>query len=246
MSWLDDLLGNTSADASNAAAADTYRKQMAASQGIKDYGDQYAGQFQGLSNQFQPYQQAGGSALQQLMAGLGLGGQGGQQQFTQAYQNLPGYQSGLNTGTQAAMRGLNAGGGLNSGGALKALQRFGSDYENQRSGDYLNRLTGLTSMGQQATGQNVATQGQGFQGQMQARQSAFGGETGAAPTIGQGQVAGAQAQQQGLTNLMTTGASLAGMALGGPMGGMIGGGLSKAAFPMTQQFPSTWIPAPRA
>ncbi len=52
--------------------------------------------------------------------------------------------------------GANAGNMLQSGKTLKELQRFGSDYEDQRSGSYLDRLFGLSGMGQQATGQQVA------------------------------------------------------------------------------------------
>lgn len=214
MSIIDDLLGNTSADAARAAAADTYKKQMAASQGIRKFGDTLPGQYGALSEQFTPYAQAGQGALGQYQAGLGLGGPGGQQQFTQAYQGLPGYQEGLQTGTNAAMRGANAGGGTNRGAALKALYRFGSDYENQRSGDYLSRLLGLAGMGQQATGQRVNTAGQGLQGQLATRQTAFGGQMQSAPTIGQGDIAAAMAQQTALTNLLNAGGNIAGKAMG--------------------------------
>jgi hypothetical protein len=103
---------------------------------------------------------------------------------------------------------------LQSGKTLKALQRFGSDYEDQRSGSYLDRLFGLSGMGQQATGQQVATAGQGLQGQLATRQSAFGAQTQAAPVIGQGMVAGEQAKQGALTNLMNLGGSLVGMGMG--------------------------------
>jgi hypothetical protein len=229
MGIFDDLLGKSSADASNAAALDTFQKQQAAGRDLRAYGDQYADKFAGLGAKFQPYQQAGSSALQQLMAGLGLGGD--QQAFTDAYRGLPGYQSGLQTGTDAAIAGANSAGMGNSGRALKALQRYGSDYEDQRVGSYLDRLTGLTGMGQQATGQEVATAGQGLQGQLQTRQSAYGGDMNAAGTIGQGMVAGEQAKQGALTNLMSTAAYLGGAALGGPFGAaagksMFGGGQS--------------------
>lgn len=223
MSIWDSLTGQASAEASMAAANDTYDKQRKAIKDIEQYGDRYAREYRGLSESFNPYVNAGGSALSQLMAGLGLGGD--QAAFTSAYQNLPGYQSGLQTGQNAALAAANAGGRLNSGATQKALARYGSDYENQRSGDYLNRLMGLSGMGQQATGQQVATVGQGLQGQLGTRQSAFQGGMQSAGTIGAGMVAGAQAEQQGLSNLLGAASSIGGQFLG-MAGGAGGGGMS--------------------
>lgn len=214
MSIFDDLLGRSSARASNAAAADTYAKLMNAANGISAYGDQYANAYSGLSDKFSPYAGAGDSALKQLLAGLGLGGDS--QAFTSAYRNLPGYEAGLDTGGRAVAANANVGNMLQSGKALKALQRFGSDYEDQRAGSYLDRLAGLAGMGQSATAQQVSTAGQGLQGQLATRQSAFSGQSQAAPVIGQGMVAGEQAKQGALTNLMNTAAYLGGAYLGGP------------------------------
>lgn len=214
MGILDDLLGRSSAQASNAAAADTYQKLMAAAGGLNRYGDQYAGQFAQLAQMFAPYGDAGKAALQRLMGGLGLGSEGDQAAFAAAYRALPGYEAGLETGTRAVTAGANAGNMLNSGKTLKALQRFGSDYEDQRVGSYLDRLAGLSGMGQQSVGAQVATTGQGLQGQLATRQSAFGAQTQAAPVIGQGMVAGEQAKQNALTNLMNLGGFLGGSWLG--------------------------------
>ena len=236
MGFFDSLFGNDAADAARRAAADTYGKQQKATGELTSYGNTLPGAYNQLSQQFAPYSQAGGSALQQLMAGLGLGGQGSQEQFAQGYQNLPGYQSGLDTGLTGASRALNAGNMGQSGRALKSLYRFGSDYENQRSGDYLSRLAGLTGMGQAATGAQVGTQAQGLAGQQATRQSAYGGNMQSAGTIGQGEVAAAQSQQNALQNLLGTAAYLGGTALGGPMGGAALGGLFGGG---NQQQPAT-------
>jgi hypothetical protein len=222
MGLWDSLTGQSSAAASNAAAEDTFRKQKKAGKELRAYGNEYANQFQGLSQLFAPFASAGKDALSMYRAGLGLDGGAGTEAFTAAYRGLPGYQSGLQTGQDAAIAGLNAGGRLNSGAAMKALQRYGSNYEDQRVGSYLDRLFGLSNTGQQATGQQVATAGQGLQGQLATRTSSYGGDMNAAGTIGQGMVAGAQAEQQGLTNLMGTAAGLGGMALGGQFGGALG------------------------
>jgi hypothetical protein len=215
MGIFDTLMGKTASAASNAAAADTYGKQQNASKDLKAAGDQYASGMQGLSTMFQPYAKAGGDALSMYRAGLGLDGGQGSADFTAAYRNLPGYQSALQTGQDSAIAGLNASGRLNSGGALKALTQYGQNFEDQRSGDYLSRLFGLSGMGQQATGQQVATAGQGLQGQLGARTTAYGGDMAAAGTIGQGMVAGANAEQQGIGNLLGAATYLGGAALGG-------------------------------
>jgi hypothetical protein len=213
MAFWDILSGKAASNASNAAAADTYGKQKAATESLRGAGDEYLAGMTGLADRFTPYASAGSSALDRLLAGLGLGGD--TQAFTDAYRGLPGYQSGLDTGSKAVTSRLNAGPGIQSGAAMKALYRYGSDYEDQRSGDYLSRLMGVAGMGQQATGQQVATIGQGYQGQLSADQTAYSGDMQSAGTIGQGQVAGAQAQQSAFQNLMNTGAWLAGTGFGG-------------------------------
>lgn len=222
MSIIDDLLGTTSSNASNSAAADTYGKQKAATTGLRTAGGNYATGMGELGAKFQPYEAAGGDALTRLMGGLGLGGSTGGADFTAAYHALPGYQSSLDTGTKATASALNAGNVDQSGKALKTLYRYGSDYENGRAGDYLSRLTGVVGMGQQATGQDAQFTGQGLTGQLGAETTAYGGDMTAAGTIGQGQVAGAQAKQNALTSLMQTGAYLGGAALGGGVPRMSG------------------------
>jgi hypothetical protein len=214
MGIFDDLLGKSSANASNAAAGDTYSKLMAASGDLTNYGNQYRADYSNLAQQYQPYQQAGGDALKMIMSGLGLSGGEGSQAYTDAYRATPGYQAGLETGTNAVTAGANAGNMLNSGKTLKSLQRFGSDYEDQRSQQYLQNLFGLQGQGLQATNSAVSTEGQGLQGQLATRQGAYQGQVSAAPVVGQGMVAGEQAKQGALTNLMNLGGQIAGIGLG--------------------------------
>lgn len=233
MSIFGSLLGTDASAASNAAAADTFAKQKRAGKDLRAYGDTYADTFRNLSTQYQPYQAAGGDALAMLRAGLGLDGGAGSAKFTAAYQGLPGYQEGLQTGTDAALASANAGGRLNSGATLRALQRYGSDYENMRSGDYLTRLMGMQGQGLQATQAGVNTQAQGMQGQLGTRNTSYAGDMNAAGTIGQGMVAGANAEQNAMTNLMGTAAYLGGAALGGPVGTSLAG-MMKPATPSRQ------------
>jgi len=235
----NDVTGKTAADASNAAAADTYKKQTAAVGDLNNYAAGVPGQYNALGVGYDPYKQAGGSALQMLMSGLGLGGAGGSKAFTDAYRSLPGYQASIDAGTQAAMRGANAGNMLQSGRTLKALDEWGRNKEDQLSGNYLAQLMGLTGQGQQAVGAQAGIGAQGLGQQANLRGSAFGGQMNAAGTIGQGQVAGAQAQQQGVQGLLNTGTNLA--------GGWLGGGAKIPSGTVTMpnsMWPSAYSPLP--
>lgn len=108
-----------------------------------------------------PYREAGYSALDQLSALLGLNG-GDPSSQLRALQSDPGYQFGLQQGTNALERGAAARGGLYSGATMKALQRYGNDYASTKFNETFNRLSGVAGTGQTATqsvgqfGQNVA------------------------------------------------------------------------------------------
>jgi hypothetical protein len=75
----------------------------------------------------------------------------------------PGYQFRLSEGMKALDRQAAARGGLISGGALKAAQRYGQDLGSQEFGAAYNRLASLANVGPQAAGvmsnlgQNYAT-----------------------------------------------------------------------------------------
>lgn len=100
----------------------------------------------------QPFQQAGVNALRQYAG-----------EFSGGFQEQPGYQFGLQQGTDAVEASAAARGGLFSGATGAALNQFGQDYANTRYDNYLNRLQGLSNMGQSAAamqgaaGQNYAT-----------------------------------------------------------------------------------------
>lgn len=242
MSWLSSLTGSEAAKTSNAAAADTYGKQKSAIDSLMAYGDTLPGQYKDIASGFDPYRSAGTDALSMLRNGMGLNGPGGGQAFTDAYHAQPGYQAGLDTGGRAVATHYNAGGMGQSGSAMKGLDRFGADYEDQKSGDYLTRLMGLSGQGEQATGAATGLEAAGVGAGTGVRQSAFGGDMTAAGTIGQGMVAGAQAKQQGLQNLLSTGAYLAGTAMGAPP---IGGSRLQTPTAAGQSNGGTYWPAPR-
>lgn len=107
-----------------------------------NFGEWRAGQ------PLQPYQQAGATSLNQLMAAMGMGD--GSFDPNAQLANTPGYQFRMDQGTQAINRAANAGGGLYSGGTGKALVGYGQGLAGEYWNDYLNQLAGITGMGQQS------------------------------------------------------------------------------------------------
>lgn len=211
MGFLDDLLGNTSADAAKKAAADTFAKQNAATSSLKDFGSNYSSRFVDLSKSFAPWQATGGDANDALRRLL---------TDPSSVRGLPGYQFGLDEGNRNIAHAGAANGNLFSGKTGKAFENFGVNYADKTYGDHLSRLLGVSQQGLDATGRGVATEGAGLTGELGARTSAYGGDMTAAGTIGQGDVAGANAKTQGIQNLLGTAAFLGGSALSGGTGGM--------------------------
>jgi hypothetical protein len=122
-----------------------------------------------------PWRAAGTTALSQLSAGLGDGGQ-----FTKSfgmgdYQADPGYQFRLSEGERGIQSAASARGSRYSGATLKALARFNSDQASQEYGKAydrynndvstrFNRLASVAGVGQTAT--NMTSQaGQAYAGQ---------------------------------------------------------------------------------
>lgn len=157
---------------------------------------------EGVARQ-QPFYQAGVNALPEYVSGIGQGGEL-VRGFTQAdYQADPGYAFRLSEGQKALDRQAAARGGLISGSALKAAQRYGQDAASQEFGNAYNRfrdtqglrrnaLAGVTGFAPTAagamtsSGQNYATNaGNAMAGQgvntanallaaQQARSSSYG------------------------------------------------------------------------
>jgi hypothetical protein len=88
----------------------------------------------------QPWQQAGVNALAKLQSGDVMSAMD------------PSYSFRFQEGLKALDRQAAARGGLISGGALKAAQRYGQDYASTEFGNAYNRLAGLAGVGQTATG----------------------------------------------------------------------------------------------
>ena len=102
---------------------------------------------EGVARQ-QPFLQTGTEFFNRLAA-LQRGGPGAAQEFLQMD---PGYGFRLSEGMKALERGAAARGGLISGAALKAAQRYGQDVASQEFGQAYGRLAGLASIGPSAAG----------------------------------------------------------------------------------------------
>jgi hypothetical protein len=207
----DDLTGKTAANASRAAAADTYSKQQKFSGDHLGRADEYAENVQGF---YQPYADTGAqanTALARLMAD------------PSSLRSLPGYQFAMDEGVQALDRSANrkGGRGVQNGALSKDLLRFGTGLADQTFGNQWTRLLGgVTGVGMPA----AAGQSAGETGRLNAQQSVYGQLMNSAGTIGQGDIAAANARSAGIQNLFNTGANLAGKAIGGGFGGFGGGG----------------------
>jgi hypothetical protein len=148
-----------------------------------------------------PYYTAGADALSQLMTRL--------PQLTASYDpnkltQEPGYQFGLNQGQQALEGSLAAKGLTDSGAALKAASRYGTDYattklndafnrDRQTRNDAFNMLTGTAGFGERA-GTNIATQGNQAAGQV-AKLITGAGDAQAANDVAQGNIWGSLLNQ---------------------------------------------------
>jgi len=166
-------------------------------------------QFQQQRADQEPFRQAGITTQNELLRQLGLGGEAGSAGYgnlmrnfsQQDFQADPGYQFRLSEGLKGIDRQAAARGGLISGGALKAAERYGQnlasdEYQNAFNRYQTNRgsvygmLSGQQGVGQGATnamgaaGQNYANQaGEAYMGAGNARASGY---IGAANAIGQG------------------------------------------------------------
>jgi hypothetical protein len=131
----------------------------------------------------QPFQEAGVNALNRMQSGDVMG------------MMDPSYKFRLGEGMKALERSAAARGGLISGGALKAAQRYGQEFASNEFGNAYNRLASMAGIGQTATGAMSGAAGQ------------FGANagnlmTGAGAARASGYVGGANALTSGLGQYM--------------------------------------------
>jgi hypothetical protein len=181
---------------------------------------------EGVARQ-QPFYQAGVNALPGYLQGIGQDGEL-VRGFSQAdYQADPGYAFRLSEGQKALDRQAAARGGMISGSALKAAQRFGQDMASQEFGNAYNRfrdtqglrrnaLAGVVGFAPTAAG-SMATAGQNYASGAGPQMYQQGVNTGNAL------IAGQQARESSYGNL--------GNAFGKYLSGGYGG--AQAAFSQT-------------
>lgn len=186
----DDLSGKTAADEAKAAAA----KQA-------DYQQQGLDYLMQTEEIPQALRQAG---LQQLGGIAGLPGfeqYGNQQQLIDQSMSSPLYQSILGTGAagqEAIARSASATGGLRGGGTASDLANYQQNLEQEALLEsYNQQLGGIQGLAQLPSQAGQISQGYGQIGQTQAM----------------GQIAGAQAQQQGMSNILGLAGTLGAAAL---------------------------------
>lgn len=128
----------------------------------------------------QPFLQTGTQFFNQLAA-LQRGGPQAAQNFLQMD---PGYGFRLSEGMKALERSAAARGGLLSGGAGRALTRYGQDVASQEYGAAYNRLAGLADVGPRAAGV-MSGLGQAYAGEA-GRNLLAGGQAAAQGILGAG------------------------------------------------------------
>ncbi len=111
-------------------------------------GSNTAKQTEGQVNDlYQPYNQAGVGALNQINTLLSPGND-----VMSTLESQPGYQAGYDQGQIGVERAENAAGTLNSGGTLKASTRYGQDYATNTYQNILNNLYKVAGMGEASLG----------------------------------------------------------------------------------------------
>ena len=188
-----------SSSASSSAAKKQAKSADAATQVQKDMYDQ-------TRNDLSGYRDAGNTALNQLMGGMGEGGRFMQTYSGQDIYDDPSYKFRLNEGLNSVQSGAAAQGGLLSGATQKALANYGQEAASQEySNAYnrfnadqtnqYNRLATLVGMGQNAS---VQTGNAGLQtGQAIANNTMGAGNALAAGTIASGNAWANAGQQLG-------------------------------------------------
>jgi hypothetical protein len=231
MSFLGDLFGGgaekRAADA-NRALANTYQQQGTANinngyNTATGYLNDALGAYSPLSSLAQKY--TGGTDM--LLNALGLNGASGNAAATAAFQNNPGYSSGLTAGLDAINRRRAAAGMLDSGNADQDAQTFGQNLQNQQYNNWLSGLSGLNQNALQATtgaatGQAGVYGGLGTLATNNASDltNLLGSTTSANMNANNLQ---AQGEAAGAKNLLGLGTSLLGLGTGA--GGTVGGSI---------------------
>jgi hypothetical protein len=123
-----------------------------------------------------PYRDAGAGALQKYADAAGINGADRRTASFADFRADPGYEFQMSEGLRGVQGSAAAGSlGINGGGVLKALQRYGQGVADQGYNTYLGRLQNLSTMGQ-----NSAAQTGTFGANAAAQQGGYAQDAGAA------------------------------------------------------------------
>lgn len=156
----------------------------------------------------EPYVAAGGPALEQMMAALGLSGDAAQADYVADQARSPVFQGLVAQGENAILQNASATGGLRGGNVQGALAQFRPAMLNQFLENQYSKLGAMTQLGQNSAA-GVGNAGLGVAGNIGALMQQAGAAR-AGGAIAQGNAWGGFANNIG---------SLAGIALGGGMKG---------------------------
>lgn len=156
----------------------------------------------------EPYVAAGGPALQQQMAALGLAGPEAQQTYVSQQEQSPIFQALARQQEEAILQQASATGGLRGGNVQGALAQFRPALLNQFLEQQYGRLGGMTQLGQQSAA------GVGASGLQTASNigQLFG-------QVGQAQAGAALGKASALQQTLNLPAQFAGLAYGSGRGG---------------------------
>lgn len=147
MSFIGDIVGGVIGADSARKATNAQRDSAREANELQRY------MFDQQRADTQPYRDAGSSALTQIQALL---------KNPNSVKKQPGYQFGIQEGTNALENSATARGMTYSGAQAKALQRFGNDYGTSKIDQTYNRLSNLAGLGQvgvnPSSGMNYANQ----------------------------------------------------------------------------------------
>lgn len=120
--------------------------------------DAARGEYARAQAMYNPYAQAGLTALGEYGNSIGLNGQAGYDAAKAAFRASPGYQYTVDQATDQVARKASALGALGSGNTMTAIQDRAANLADQEYNGYQNRLQGMTQLGYQATGAQAGLQ----------------------------------------------------------------------------------------
>lgn len=162
---------------SSSAASKAAKAQQNAANKASDISRQ---QYEQTRTDLAPYRDAGASALTRYADASGVNGADKRMASFADFRADPGYEFQMSEGLRGVQGSAAAGSlGINGGGVLKALQRYGQGVADQGYNNYLTRFQNLASLGQ-----NAAAQTGNFGAAAAQQQGQFAMDAGAAKAGG--------------------------------------------------------------